>query len=207
MLGQISKQQLPFATATAINDLAFRVQRAERANMRATFKNPRPFTANSTLVDRANKSNLTASVFVRPDVAKYLAPYEFGGLHVLPGRALLDPKGIKLDPYGQLPYRTMAQLRGRKDIYIGTIQTKSGPVNGVWQRVSLTRGGGARRTALAGARMYDPDQGKLRLLIRFGQALPVREHLGFAEKAEDIVHSDFREAFGAAIGKALATAR
>ena len=207
MLQTAAERQLPFVLAVTVNNLAFEAQRAEGLHMQQVFKHPRPFTARSTLVDQATKSNPTATIFVRPEVAKYLAPYEFGGLHVLPGPVLLNPRAIPLDAYGQLPYRTMARLRGRKDIFIGRIKTKHGEISGVWQRLSVNRAGNARRVRLAGGGVYDPQHGALKLLIRFGRAVPVTQHLNFVATATSLIKARFRPAFQAAIDRALASSR
>ena len=102
MLSDLQRKQLPYATSLALNDVAFTVQNAERAAFSIVFKNPRPFTAKSVLVTKATKSKLQSSVFVRPEVAAYLAPYEFGGSHVVPGKQQLVPVKMRLDQYGQL---------------------------------------------------------------------------------------------------------
>jgi len=201
-------KQLPFAMATAANDLAFQVQRAEAAAMLSTFKHPRPFTARSVQVDKATKTAPTATVFVRPEVAKYLQPYETGGLHVLPGPMLLAPVDITLDQYGQLPKATMAKLKARHDIYIGPIATKGGGViNGVWQRLAIARTGRARRHRNAGGGIFDKAQGALKLLIRFGKPVAVTKSLGFHARGTAIVLAQAASAFTNAISKALSTAR
>lgn len=205
-LNDLAKKQIPFATATALNDLAFQVQRGEQALIQSTFKHPKPFTVKSVQVDRATKTNQTALVKVRPEAAKYLTPYAEGGVHALPGRALLNPKDIKLDQYGQLPRRTMAMLRARADIYIGVIFTRTGPVNGVWQRVQLTRSGGIRRKAEQGT-AYHHTLGRVKLLIRFGDALPVNKHLDFQGHAQALVRAGMTEAFAKAMDKAMSTQR
>jgi hypothetical protein len=197
-------KQIPFATAVALNDLAFQVQRGEIAAMsNEVFEHPRPFTARSTRVIKADKVRQRAMVYVRPEVAKYLAPYEFGGIHVLPGKALLKPVDIGIDQYGQLPKNTMQALKARQDIYIGPIKTKSGVINGVWQRLAITRAGKDRRHRLAGGGVYDATQGALRLLIRFGNAIEVKKRLDFAGRATAIVAAGARAAFASAIIRAL----
>jgi hypothetical protein len=200
-------KQIPFATATALNDLAFQAQRAENAAMSTVFKHPRPFTARSVQVNRATKTDLGATVFVRPEVAKYLLPYENGGVHVLPGTANLIPVDIRLDQYGQLPRTTMALLRARQDIYIGSIQTRSGSVAGVWQRVAISRAGNVRRRRLGGGTVYDVNQGALKLLIRFGNAVAVTQQLNFHKRGIALIASNAMAAFAKAIEKARATAR
>ncbi len=50
---------------------------------------------------------------MKPVAAKYLQPYEDGGSHFLPERALLNPKNIN-DKNGQLPRRVLDRLKARK---------------------------------------------------------------------------------------------
>jgi hypothetical protein len=209
MLGKIGKQ-LPFAVAAMANDLAFQVQRSERAAMPQVFKSPRPFTVNSVLVNRATKGMPTATVFIRPEVAKYLQPYETGGLHVLPGAgtALLNPKDINLDQSGQLPRRVTTQLNARKDVFVGPVTTKDGKtINGFWQRLDVTRQGNARRRRREQGTIYSTAHGALKLLIRFGDALPVKQHLDFRTRAGSVISANVGPAFARAIAKALATAK
>lgn len=198
---QDAQRQIPFATMVAVNDLAFRVREAENAAMTTIFKHPRLFTQRAVLgrdIQRATKANPTAIVSVRPEVAKYLAPYEFGGVHATPGRALLNPKDIRLDQYGQLPRNIMKRLAARPDIFIGSIDTKHGKVAGVWQRLKAPkRGRGAKGK---------PAQ-HLKLLIRFGEALPVHKQLGFVARGAAVVRAQGAEAMRAAVERALRTAR
>jgi hypothetical protein len=201
------REQIPFATATALTALAREVQRAEVENLRHTFRNPSPFTLRSVRMTAARKTNLEATVFVMDRAAGYLIPYEDGGVHKLPGPALFNPKDIDLNQYGQLGRGIMGKLRGRKDIYIGVIQTSHGPINGVWQRLDLSRSGAARKRRPGRGGMYDKHLGALKLLIRFGDALPVTQHLNFELRAQQIVNMGFRREFGRALGKAIASAR
>ena len=202
-------RQLPFAVAGAINDVAFKVQRAERDAMSAVFKHPRPFTAKSVFVEKATRASLAATIYVRPEVAKYLLPFEIGGSHVLPGTGLvaLDPVGARLDQYGQLPRLSTQQLSGRPDIFVGPVQTKSGVISGFWQRVQINRQGNARRKRLKGGTIYSPEHGALRLLIRFGDALPVHQHLDFQKRADAVVTTGLDAALARAISAALASAK
>lgn len=192
-LSALAYKQLDFATARALTTLAKEVQAAEKANLKTAFKHPKPFTVNSIGMRGATKASLEARVFVKPVAAKYLQPYETGGAHVLPGRALLNPKDIRLNQYGQLSRGTMKRLQGRSDIYIGKIKTAHGEIDGVWQRIKKARKDGSTR--------------RLKLLIRFGDALPVDERLNYGSRARAIVDRRFNPVFGAAMAKAIATAR
>lgn len=203
-----AERQLPYAIKNTLNDLAFKVQTVERFAMLQVFETPRPFTARSVRVDQADRDTLSATVYVTPAAATYLEPYEEGGVHVLPGPALLKPVDIKLDQYGQLPNKTMEKLKARPDIYIGPIKTKAaGVINGVWQRVQINRQGMPRRKRLDRGSLYHPQLGALRLLIRFGVAVEVRKHLDFHARAIALVGKQVAMSFKTALTKALATAR
>jgi hypothetical protein len=207
-LDAIARKQVPFATAQALNAVGKRIKASEEANIKATFRNPRPFTQKSVGMTRATKAEQSVMVFIKDASAKYLEPYETGGKHFLNSKALLNPKDIRLDPYGQLPRNTLARLKARPDVFIGTVRTKAGPVNGVWQRVvdpskvTLLAANGKRLRGL-----NKGPQARLKLLIRFGDALPVNTRLHFAEIAEKVVSRRLVPEFEAALEKALATAR
>lgn len=190
-LSALAYKQVGFATAQALTSIAKEVQADEINNIASTFKQPKPFTQKSVGVQGARKDTLTAIVFVRPIAAKYLAPYEEGGSHVLSGRALLNPKNIKLDKYGQLPRKVLERLKARPDVFIGPVKTKAGMVNGVWQRIPAKK-----KVAV-----------HLKLLIRFGDALAVTKRLNYRSRAQAIVNRRFNAVFAEAIGHALATAR
>ena len=190
-LSRLAHSQINFATAQALTSLAKEVQADEIRNIATTFRKPKPFTQKSVGIQGARKDTLQAKVFVRPIAAKYLEPYEKGGSHVLSGRALINPKNIKLDSYGQLPRKALARLKARKDVFIGKIKTSKGTVNGVWQRIP------AKRKLPA----------HLKLLIRFGDSLPVKKRLNYRSRAQAIVDRRFNAVFAEAMSKALASAR
>jgi len=202
-LSALANKQIGFATALALTAIAKEVQAEETRNIATTFKKPRLFTQRSVGMRGARKDTLTATVFVKPIAAKYLQPYEDGGVHVLPGKKLLNPKDIKLDSFGQLPRNVLEKLRARKDIFIGPVKAKSGTINGVWQRIPPKDGQKARRGRAATA----AQPGHLKLLIRFGDALAVNKRLNYRSRAQAIVDRRFRAVFGEAIDRALATAR
>ncbi|KTT24250.1 hypothetical protein SB14R_10405 [Pseudomonas oryzihabitans] len=190
-LTALAEKQVRFATAQALTTLAKEVKAAEAQNIADTFENPRSFTINSLGVQGARKDTLVAKVYMKPIAAKYLSPYEDGGDHVLPGRALLNPKNIRLDKNGQLPRKVLARLKARPDVFIGPVKSKSGEVNGVWQRIPAKKGQPAH----------------LKLLIRFGDALPVNKRLEYRSRAEALVRRRFAPVMAAALAQAMATAR
>jgi hypothetical protein len=167
-------------------------------------------------VQRARKDRLDAVVYLKDVAAKYLGPYIDGGRHHLNSRALLNPKDIRVDQYGNLPKNALAKLKGRSDIFIGAVKTKGGAeIRGVWQRVAVkapkhaamvSKLGKSARMAIAKAMPAAP-RTKLKLLIRFGDALPVEQHLDWGDTAAKIVSENFDRAFAIAFARAIATAK
>jgi hypothetical protein len=208
-LDSFTRKQLPFATAQALTGLARRVQEAEtQALPAALHKKPTPFTMRAFSVIPARKATLTATVFARDAQAAYLAPSEFGGKQLLGGkRALLNPKDIALNQYGNIAKGTIARLKGRPDIFIGAIQTgKAGLVAGVWQRVNVTAKGTARQRHQRGS-IFTQQHGSLRLLIRWGDGTEISPHLGYHQRAQAIVEQNFLSEFTKAMNYAIATAK
>jgi hypothetical protein len=124
------RQQLPFATAVALNKTAELVQAAEVKEMRDVFDRPTPYTLNSLYVKRATKSNLEAEVKLKDDVykgtpaAKYLLPEIVGGLRRLkrfekalqsvgampPGYFAVPGAAAKVDQFGNLDRGLIVQV-------------------------------------------------------------------------------------------------
>lgn len=207
-LSDLAKRQMPYATALALTSLSKLIAADEVKNLSAKLKNPSPFTLRSVKATAARKDNLVAKVYVMDKAAEYLEPYERGGVHKLAGKALLNPKDIALNQYGQLRKGTLAALKGRSDIFIGPVKTKKGIVNGVWQRTAAkatitNRKTGKTRTSSRGVNT----SGALKLLIRFGDALAVRTHLDYNARATAMVNANFNAEMDRAMTKALGTAR
>jgi hypothetical protein len=59
----------------------------------------------------------------------------------------------------------------------------------------------------SGPTIFDAVHGAPRLLIRFGDALPVKQHLNFEARAQAVVKANLGAAFGLALAKAIATAK
>jgi hypothetical protein len=208
-LDRFTQQQVPFATAQAINAVALKVQDAEREQLEKSFDKPTPFTVKSVAVQKANKSNRTAVVYIRPIAAKYLAPYADGGTQVLPGtsRAVLNPKdSALLNTYGGIRRNTIARLRNRSDVFIGAVKTHNGEeIRGIWQRPTFksanNRRGKRKRTRGANT------TGRLRLLIRFSDPEPVKKRLPFGATAAAIINRNLQPEFDKALTQAIKTAR
>jgi len=190
-LDAIASKQLPFATAQAINAVAKQVQAAQRDNMTKVLDKPTPFTLNSVSIKPANKTSLTAMVYVKDIAAAYLLPYEAGGPNKLNARALIKPVGQKVNQYGNLPRTTVKRLASKKNVFVGKVKTSAGEVDGVWQRSKATRG----------------KKAGLKLLIKFQDAHEAKQRLGYQDLARKVVGAAFRRELSAALARAMATAR
>jgi hypothetical protein len=216
-LSGLAWKQLPFATAQALTTIAKKAADAEKANESKVLDRPRPFTQNSIRVAGATKLSQSARVFMMDIAARYLEPYEFGGRNRLNGKALLKPvDAVKdLDQYGNLPRNFMRSLKGRKDIFIGTVRTKRGSVSGVWQRsaaegatsVPVARVGRDGKVRMGKTKKALNTSGHLKLLIRFADSHPVTQYLDWFGVAQRVVAKEFNREFGRALARAIATAK
>lgn len=200
------RKQIPFATAQAMTAVVRKIEDAQKVAMQRNLDNPTPFTVKSVKSRGARKSDLKAKVFVMNTAAAYLEPFEIGGVHKLNGSALLNPKDIKLNKYGNLPRNKLSSLKSKENTFIGDI---SG-VNGVWQRKKAKKGKKGRKRLQRspnGTRRDRKKQPMPKLLIRFGDALPVEPVLGYQDRAMKITQALLPQEINRAIAEAIRTAR
>ncbi|HCB1534238.1 TPA: hypothetical protein MYQ56_004660 [Citrobacter braakii] len=203
-LKQLQKQ-IPFATAQAMTKVVRQIELAQKTAFERHLESPTPFTVKSVGSVAARKNNLTAKVFVRDTAAGYLEPFESGGEHKLSGSALLNPKNIKLNKYGNLPRNKLSQLKAKPNTFIGDV----GGVNAVWQRRKAKTKKGKKRAKRSpnGTRRDRVKQRAPKLLIRFGDALPVQPTLGYVDRANAMANALLPSALNQAISEALRTAK
>lgn len=205
------RKQIPFATAQALTSVARQIEQGEKKGLQRQLQNPTPFTVNAVRSTAARKTNLIAKVFVMDTAASYLDPFEFGGPHKLNGKALLNPKNIRLNKYGNLSRNKLAQLKARSDVFIGTVTTATGQkVNGVWQRKKAQKGKKSKKRLKRspnGTRRERQKQRPPKLLIRFGNALEVKEHLNYFDRANKMAEALMPSALSLAMADALRSAR
>ena len=200
------RKQIPFATAQAMTSVVRKIEDAQKVAMQRNLDNPTPFTVKGVKSRGARKSDLKAKVFVMNTAAAYLEPFETGGVHKLNGSALLNPKDIKLNKYGNLPRNKLSSLKSKENTFIGDI---SG-VNGVWQRKKAKKGKKGRKRLQRspnGTRRDRKKQPMPKLLIRFGDALPVEPVLGYQDRAMKMTQALLPQEINRAIAEAIRTAR
>lgn len=200
------RKQIPFATAQAMTAVVRKIEDAQKVAMQRNLDNPTPFTVKSVKSRGARKSDLKAKVFVMNTAAAYLEPFETGGVHKLNGSALLNPKDIKLNKYGNLPRNKLSSLKSKENTFIGDI----GGVNGVWQRKKAKKGKKGRKRLQRspnGTRRDRKKQPMPKLLIRFGDALPVEPVLGYQDRAMKMTQALLPQEINRAIAEAIRTAK
>lgn len=202
-LKQLQKQ-IPFATAQAMTSVVRDIAAAQKVALGRKLESPTPFTVNSVGSAGARKNNLRAKVFVRDVAAEYLEPFEFGGEHKLNSQALLNPKNIKLNKYGNMPRNKLSQLKAKPNVFVGEVNG----VDAVWQRRKPKKAKKKRaRRSANGTRRPKRKQRAPKLLVRFGDALPVTPVLGYMDRSHTMANALLPSALNQAIAEAIRTAK
>ncbi len=205
-LKQISKQT-PFALSRALTETARKIEQAEKKALQRKLESPTPFTVNSVRSKGATKSRSVAKVFVMDKAAEYLEPFEFGGVHHLNGKALLNPKDIRLNKYGNIAKNRLGTLKSRPDVFIGKIKNEAGDIRGVFQRRKYQKVKKRAKRSKNGTRRARIKQRTPKLLIRFGDALQVKPVLGYMDRANTMASALLPSEMSKAMTEALRTAR
>lgn len=192
------KRQIAFAMVKAVNELAKIAAAEEKKGLSEFFDNPTPFTVNSVAIKYAKKGNPTATIYIRPLAARYIAPYEFGGKQYLGDKpADLVPVDVASNQYGNLPRNTIKRYLNRKDVFLG----KVGSVYGLWQRPTPQKQMKGRGQKLAN------NTGKLRLLVAFSDPVNTTKRLNFGARASAVVGRNIRQVFERELAAAITSAR
>lgn len=187
------RDQIPYAAAVAINALAAKIVEVERAAFSEVFDKPTPFTKNALGRTYANKYKPEAIIFVKDIQARYLTPFigTTGGMQVPHKDAILNPRNIGLDQYGNIPRNKIAQLlaidaarqfsthkvnqhgarailTAQKKYFAGSVLRGGTRISGVWERP-------------------DNRKGALKLMVRFTDPKLVKEHLDYFERAQAVI--------------------
>ena len=200
---QTLQKQIPYATAQAMTAVVRQIAAAQKVALGRKLESPTPFTVNAVGSSGARKNDLRAKVYVRDIAAGYLEPFEFGGDHKLNSSALLNPKNIKLNKYGNMPRNKLSQLKAKSNVFIGDVNN----VNAVWQRRKLKPAKKSAKRSPNGTRRPKPKQRPPKLLVRFGDALPVTPVLGYMDRSKAMAEALMPAALSRAIADAIRTAK
>ncbi|HBR5492758.1 hypothetical protein [Klebsiella quasipneumoniae] len=200
---QTLQKQIPYATAQAMTAVVRQIAAAQKVALGRKLESPTPFTVNAVGSSGARKNDLRAKVYVRDIAAGYLEPFEFGGDHKLNSSALLNPKNIKLNKYGNMPRNKLSQLKAKSNVFIGDVNN----VNAVWQRRKPKPAKKRAKRSPNGTRRPKPKQRPPKLLVRFGDALPVTPVLGYMDRSKAMAEALMPAALSRAIAEAIRTAK
>ncbi|HFF9159678.1 TPA: hypothetical protein ACGE83_000567 [Klebsiella pneumoniae] len=201
---QMLQKQIPYATAQAMTAVVRQIAAAQKVALGRKLESPTPFTVNAVGSSGARKNDLRAKVFVRDVAAEYLEPFEFGGEHKLNSQALLNPKNIKLNKYGNMPRNKLSQLKAKPNVFVGEVNG----VDAVWQRRKPKKAKKKRaRRSANGTRRPKRKQRAPKLLVRFGDALPVTPVLGYMDRSKAMAEALMPAALSRAIADAIKTAK
>ena len=132
-LSDAARNQVPFATSLAINEMLGQVHANETKRLDKVFDRPTPFTKKAYAIRRSTKRRLQGRVFIKTIQARYLENQEEGGTRTPKGRALIVPAKIRLNKYGNLPKGTVGRNLAKPAVFSGTPRGgRHGP--GVYQR-------------------------------------------------------------------------
>ncbi len=116
-LDAIKSQQLPYATARALNDAAAEARQRVTNALPQIFDRPTSFTLQGLAIKTASKTSLQSEVFIKPIQAGYLLHEEIGGTRIpaensrVPSaQALIVPGAIGLDAHGNIPSGALKRL-------------------------------------------------------------------------------------------------
>lgn len=191
-LDDLAQRQVPFATARALTAMADAAAVANRRALPSIFDRPTPFTRAGIAVQPAKKNHLVARVFVKERQAEYLALEETGGVRRPErsrqggsgtGQALVVPRAVRRNAFGNIPFRGLAALKRRKDVFVG--KTPSG-TGGFFRRLK---------------------DGTLQPLALFIDRATYKPRFGFKKRVIQVATATMAPAFRQALAKALATAR
>lgn len=79
MLRNLADEQMPFAISSALNTVAFAIQKDQKTRIPTVFDRPTPLTKGAFRVEKATKQKLTSIVYVDPKRAVILKTHEEGG--------------------------------------------------------------------------------------------------------------------------------
>lgn len=182
-LNDLGRKQLPFAAAKALTRTAQTARDEVVRGMPTAFDRPTPFTTRGITIISARKTRLEASVLVKDIQAEYLRLQEAGGMRQPKKRALITPRGVKLNQYGNIAQRGLARIKAKKTTFVGTVRG----VGGFWER--------------------NDAEDTVRLLARFDGPKQVTPHPFFFPRVEAVMRRDFDRLLGDAIAHAMASAR
>lgn len=211
VLGDVAGEQIPYATAKALTDVAFAVQRAEKSELARTFHLRNRFSQAGIQVNKAEKADWPAT-YAEVGIEErrsYLIDHitggkRQGGTH---GRAILEDEGLRTKggrvPAGKRPGPLIAKAkRAQRQAHLaqafgGKTRDKRLPFvffSAKWGNEVL-----AQRT---GEGRYP-----LRIIYAFKRGVTIKREFHMPEVGQRFVDAHYAQAFNRALRKAIASAK
>lgn len=183
----LAQKQMPFAASLALNETAQDAKNAVTKQIEKKLDRPTRFTLNAVGVRRASKRNLKATVFIKDIQAEYLQYAIEGGTRKPKDKALVVPRDIRLNKYGNIPGlrggKKIAALLNKPNTFMGTIKGQSG----IWQRTNKNK--------------------RLKLLLAFEDKIEYRKRLDFHKIVVSVAKNRLQRNLKRALEYAVRTAR
>lgn len=184
-LNNIAAKQIPYAAANTLNNVAFAVKDEEVSALGNYLDRPTPFTKRGFEVVKASRSRLIASVGARQIQGEYLKFAVEGGTRTPKKMAIVLPRAMNLNQYGNMPKGRVKSLLKQRTVFSGKVRG----IGGIWRRVGGKKNRGVK------------------LLVKYTGKAQYTERLPFVELAEVKVGLMFDQEFQAQLSKALWTAK
>lgn len=235
LMDDVSRRQLPFAVATALNNTAFAVRNEWKAEIGRVFDRPTPLTMNAALYKKATKQKLVAEVFIRDEAFKGTAPVKYFAHQVEGGprsmkrserwlqhKRLLQPnqrwvagRGAKLNQYGNIRPGQITQILSQLGAQALDPMQNQTPVSKARRKRGRRRGGEyfaiTRQRGRLRPGVYERVEfgfgSAVRSILYFTEGAQYRPTLKTEELTSRLFAREFPVQFDKALARALATAR
>ncbi len=218
----VARDQVPFATARALNDVARSAQDAVNRDMASVFRDPVEFTRHAAVAPRslaAEKGRPEAVVTLRPLQAKYLLREEVAGTRVpadntrRPGASalVLPGRGLLLDSHGNIPRGTLRTLSQEAKTTTQRRKrakaAKAGVAAPTETVVFLAKNAPGNKAGIGGFFRRLPGHKLTRLTAFEAETHYTSPRLRYHAHVADVVTANWVAAFRRRIGEAIATAK
>lgn len=226
-------KQTRFATAVALTRTAKRIETELKAEMPKVFDRPTRYTLNSLYTKPATKATLTASVKIKDEAVKsiapivWLAPQVYGGARPLkrseallrragvlgPSEYAVPAQGAKLDAYGNMKRSQIVAILSDVQAHFDPAQNSSRASRA--KRARGRRRGGIYFAARAGGHLKPGVYERIgtgfgsavRPVLIFVQGAPTyRKRLDFFGVGQRVIDRHYTNEFDRAMAHAIRTA-
>jgi hypothetical protein len=190
------EKQIDFIAAKALSDIAIDVQKATTRQLKKDLISPTPFTQRAIRYKRASKRNLQSMIYIARIQSEYLKFQIVGGSKRPKNRAIVIPKNIRLNKYGNMPRRKVQMLLAKHDTFSGTVKG----IAGIWQRGVRSKKGRFSTTKVK-------RRNNVKLLAAYEPATQYNPHFNYYERARLTASKVIKLRINDAIRYAIATSR